>query len=290
MESFFIPYNATTLLPTGNVLVLAPHPDDEVFGCGGAIMQHVAQNHELSVIIVTDGSAAAEHIDEQSRLNYIKRRQQESQQAAQIFGYGNPEFWGIADRSLAYSEELVQRIFHLIQEKQIAQVYAPSVMEIHPDHEALAKIAVEVVRLCGKNVNLVMYEVGVPLHPNILFDITPLIERKQKAITCFTSQLDILDYSHQLQSLNGYRSYTLPANVKMAEAYYVIDGETLQTQPWQKFGRSQQTKTLEEAYHKIHELEQQIADKNHELSRVYNSHSWRLTMPLRWLNSFVKKF
>ena len=290
MESFFIPYNATTILPPGNVLVLAPHPDDEVFGCGGAIMQHVAQNNDVSVIIITDGSAAANHPDEQSRLNYIKRRQQESQQAAQILGYNNPEFWGIADRSLAYNEELVQRIFNLIQEKQIAQVYAPSIMEVHPDHYALAKIAVEVVRRCGKSVNLAMYEVGVPLHPNQLLDITSLIEGKQKAIASFTSQLDILDYSHQLQSLNGYRSYTLPADVKVAEAYYVIDGETLQTQPWLRFGRSQQTKVLAEAYHKINELEHQIAEKNDELSMVYNSRSWRLTLPLRWLNSFVKKF
>jgi LmbE family N-acetylglucosaminyl deacetylase len=289
MESFFIPYNATTVLPIGKILVLAPHPDDEVFGCGGAIMQHVAQGNAISVIVVTDGSAAIRHSDSNSHLKYIKIRQQESQQAAQILGYRQLAFWDIADRSLTYNEELLQRLEKIIQEHKITQVYAPSVLEVHPDHYALAMMAVEVVRRCGKNVSLAMYEVGVPLYPNLLLDITPVIKRKQAAINCFNSQLDILDYSDQLQSLNGYRSYTLPATVKAAEAYYIIDGETLQTQPWLRFGYSQQTVVLEEAYQKITQLEKQIAATNHELATVYKSHSWRLTAPLRWLNRCLKR-
>ena len=129
-----------------------------------------------------------------------------------------------------------------------------------------------------------MYEIGVPLHPNMLLDITQFIERKQAAIDCFRSQLDILDYSHQLQSLNGYRSYTLSSQVKAAEAYYVIDGATLQNEPWRKFGNSQQSVMLEEAYSKIKQLEATMAQQVHELTTVYNSRSWRLTAPLRWLN------
>lgn len=248
MEYLFIPYTATTTLPTGNVLVLAPHSDDEVLGCGGAIMQHVAQDNAVSVIIVTDGRAATTHPDNESLLNYIETRQQESCQAAQILGYGTPEFWSIADRTLECNEEFIQRLFHYIQEHQITQVYAPSVLEIHPDHYALAMSTVEAVRRCDNSVNLVMYEVGVPLHPNILLDITPFATRKQQAMACFVSQLKIQNYSRHIQGLNIYRSYTLPAQVTEAEAYYVVDRTTLQTQPWRIFGLSRQTEALEKTY------------------------------------------
>ena len=289
MESLFIPYDATTVLPTGNVLVLAPHPDDEVFGCGGAIMQHVAQRNPVTVIIVTDGQAATTHLDEASLLNYIKIRQQESRKASQILGYTNPKFWNIADRTLECNNELIQRLIQVIQQNQITQVYAPSVMEVHPDHYALAMLAVEAVKYCGDNVTLAMYEVGVPLYPNMLLDITSVLQRKSEAIACFNSQLNILDYSHQLQSLNGYRSYTLSPLVKAAEAYYVVDSTTLQQQPWRRFGNSRQNVELEEVYSKIKQLETTITQQSNELSTVYNSHSWRLTTPLRWLNSLMRK-
>jgi LmbE family N-acetylglucosaminyl deacetylase len=238
MESSFVPYTATTELPPGNVLVLAPHPDDEVLGCAGAIMQHVAQGHSVSVIILTDGSAATAHPDSKSLLNYIKKRQQESRQAAKILGYGEPEFWGLTDRTLTCNDTLIKRLLDSIKEKQITRVYAPSVTEIHPDHYALAMSAVEAVR--GESVSLAMYEIGVPLHPNMLLDITPVFKRKQEAMACFISQLDIQKYDSHIKGLNVYRTYTLPAQVKAAEAYYVLNGLEF-TQAWQLFGRSQQT-------------------------------------------------
>ncbi|EDN72992.1 LmbE-like protein [Beggiatoa sp. SS] len=240
MESLFIPYTATTLLPTGHVLVLAPHPDDEVFGCGGAIMQHLAQENSVSVIIATDGSAATTHPDQESLLNYIKTRQQESYHAAQILGYGNPDFLGITDRTLECSEALIQQLFDYIQDKQITQVYAPSVMEIHPDHYTLALIAVEAVRRCGESVSLAMYEIGAPLHPNVLLDITRFFKRKQEAMACFVSQLAIQEYDRHIEGLNSYRCYTLPKMVRAVEGFYVVDGATLQ-KPDKLFGRSRQS-------------------------------------------------
>ena len=38
------------------VLVLAPHPDDEVLGCGGAIARHAAAGDDVHVVVVTRGS------------------------------------------------------------------------------------------------------------------------------------------------------------------------------------------------------------------------------------------
>jgi LmbE family N-acetylglucosaminyl deacetylase len=240
MESSFIPYTATTILPQGNVLVLAPHPDDEAFGCAGAIMQHVAQGNSVSVIILTDGSAAIAHPDNDSLLKYIETRQQESRQAAKLLGYGEPEFWCLTDRTLECNEALIQRLLNTIKEKHITQVYAPSVAEIHPDHYALAMSAVAAVRRCGESVSLAMYEIGVPLHPNVLLDITPVIQRKQEVMACFTSQLAIQKYDYQIRGLNAYRSYTLAPEVMAAEAYNVLNGIELQT-PMRLFGRSRQT-------------------------------------------------
>ncbi len=272
-EASFIPYTATTALPKANVLVLAPHPDDEVFACAGAIMQHVSQNDSVQVVIVTDGSAAIIHPNTDSKIKYIETRQQESFKAAQVLAYGTPEFWGITDRTLECNENFIERLVNYIKEKQINLVYAPSVMEIHPDHYALAISAVEAVRRCGESVSLSMYEIGVPLHPNILLNITNMLERKREAMNCFVSQLALQDYSRHVLGLNTYRSYTLPATVMAVEGYYMLNGLELQNQ-YSVFGNSRQTVVLEHL--------------QTELSRVYNSRSWRLTMPLRWLLQKLK--
>jgi len=270
MESTFIPYTATTSLPKGKVLVLAPHPDDEIFGCAGAIIQHIAQGDPVKVIIVTDGSAATNHSDTNSRLDYIEIRKQESRQAAKILGYGIPEFWDIVDRTLTYDERLIQGLCDSIQTNEISQVYAPSLAEIHPDHNVLANLAVEATRRC--KITLTMYEIGIPLRPNILLDITPYLKQKKKAMDCFASQLKIQDYRRHILCLNGYRSYTLPPQVIVAEAYYRFDDDypTLAITPTQ--------------------LVQDFVKLTQELDRVYKSRSWRLTAPLRWLGFTIRKF
>ena len=49
-----------------NVLVVAPHPDDEVLGVGGTILHHLAQGDVVHVVVCTRGEAArfgAEQVD-----------------------------------------------------------------------------------------------------------------------------------------------------------------------------------------------------------------------------------
>ena len=55
-ESELIPYHAVGEVGQGSALVLAPHPDDEVLGCAGAILRHVARGDPVRVIILTDGA------------------------------------------------------------------------------------------------------------------------------------------------------------------------------------------------------------------------------------------
>ena len=49
--------NKLNLLPTDRILVLAPHPDDEVLGTGGVIQQAVAQKLPVKVVFLTYGDS-----------------------------------------------------------------------------------------------------------------------------------------------------------------------------------------------------------------------------------------
>ncbi len=228
MENLLVPNQASTNIPCTHALVFAPHPDDEVFGCGGAIMRHIEQNVPVRVIIVSDG---AHGVSDENKTEYTRQRQNESITAAHILGYGMPIFWQYQDRQVCYSEKLIQEILTAIRETGADLVYAPSVFEMHPDHRAMGMAVVEAIRRIGKAVRVALYEVGIPLRPNLLLDISDLAARKTAAMECFVSQNARQRYDQHITALNRYRTYTLPASVTAAEAYIVIPAEELTNDP-----------------------------------------------------------
>jgi glycosyltransferase involved in cell wall biosynthesis/LmbE family N-acetylglucosaminyl deacetylase len=232
MENKLIPYQATQCISANSVVVFAPHPDDEVFGCGGAILRHVAANVPVQVVIVSDGAFGVEG---KEKAKIIAEREAESRKAAIILGYGEPEFWHLPDRGVIYGEALVQRIMDKIQLSAANLVYAPSLLEMHPDHRALGMCVIEAVRRASSRPTLAMYEVGVPLPPNLLLDISDLAESKMAAMECFVSQNKQQRYDLDIAALNRYRTYTLPAEVTAAEAYTLVSAEELANDPFKLY-------------------------------------------------------
>lgn len=232
MEKRLIPYEAATSIGNGNVLVLAPHPDDEVFGCGGAILRQIAEGGCVHVVIATDGAYLG---STQASPEYGSVRQDESRQAAKLLGYGSPEFWSLEDRGLEYGEDLILRIGSAISASAADCVFAPSLHEMHPDHRALGMAALEAVRR-SSTTRLIMYEVGVPmLRPNLLLDISALMAQKEAAMACFASQLQGQAYDLQIRALNQFRSYTLGPSVAFAEAYRVVHAGELALGPFELY-------------------------------------------------------
>ena len=215
LESNFIPYHAETRIGLGGALIFAPHPDDEIFGCTGAILQHMADGDAVNVIVVTDGAFGVG----EDGGSYAETRKAESRAAGELLGYGQPRFWDYPDRGLVFDEGLVQRVKSAIASSGSRWIYAPSWWEIHPDHTVLSRAVTKAVQHYRGEVQLVLYEVAVPLHANLLLDITLVQDQKRDAMACFASQIQKQAYDHHVMALNRYRSYSLPAHVHVAEAY-----------------------------------------------------------------------
>ena len=223
-ESAYMPYRADVRIGRGRALVLAPHPDDEVLGCAGAIMRHVEDGDPVQVHILTDGALGASP----GTANVIAVRESESRAAAAVLGYGEPVFWQWPDRGLSCMTQLSDRLSEVIREFRPDWIYAPSWWEIHPDHAVLSRAVTTVLSRGGFAACLVLYEVGMPQQPNHLLDITGYLERKKRAMHCFASQLAQQAYDSHILALNRFRTYTLPTSVLAAEAYRVVHpGELL---------------------------------------------------------------
>jgi LmbE family N-acetylglucosaminyl deacetylase/glycosyltransferase involved in cell wall biosynthesis len=226
-ESEAIPFEPQDLRGE-RLLVLAPHPDDEVIGCGGLVALHVRDGRKVHVVVATDGAQAGD----------AAQREAESRAALALLGDATIEFLRFPDRELANVRELDSRLAAILREWKPDLIAIPSPLEIHPDHLALSRAFCELIT---RDVSLfadlavarvAFYEVSAPLRPNALLDITSVAEAKYAAIAMHVSQAAMRDYTSYARGLNAWRTMTLPPEVKFAEAYWTAPLPSLRTTPF----------------------------------------------------------
>jgi LmbE family N-acetylglucosaminyl deacetylase len=226
-----IPYDAAALPVPGarSVLVLAPHPDDEVFGCGGCAALYARAGVAVQALLLTDGGLWGVP---PAGVSVVDARKAEARRAAAVLGCRPPLFGPYSDRGLAADAALVKFIVREARACAADLLLAPSPWEVHPDHVAAAWAAIEAVAQLGPQARLAQYEVGSPLQPNVLLDITPVWGKKREAMACFVSQLAMQRYDRHVEALNVFRTYTLGAAVEAAEGLRVASAEEARDDPY----------------------------------------------------------
>lgn len=136
--------DATRQVVARSCLVLAPHPDDELFGAGGTIMAKLAAGTAVTVAIATDGRASA-HPAGLSEDDMAELRCGEARRAAAVMGLRDADlrFLGFADGLLSASlPELRAAVVELIAEVSPEEILVVSALDPHPDHRSLNRAAV----------------------------------------------------------------------------------------------------------------------------------------------------
>ncbi|MBT3807125.1 MAG: glycosyltransferase [Desulfobacula sp.] len=224
-EGRLVPYHSTDL--TGRrVLVLAPHPDDETFGCGGSMILHRDAGDPVKVVFLTNG-AMGDISNQSDKETYVALRKKEAEKACANLGVMDLEFWPYEDRSLASSSGVLKQMIDLLEDFLPELVYVPSLVELHPDHRAAASLLLNAVRNLMIDFDLAFYEVGQPLSVNTLVDITSVLDRKCKTFDEYKSQLLERPYADICNALNRFRSLTLPDKVTHAEGFSLWKTDTI---------------------------------------------------------------
>jgi LmbE family N-acetylglucosaminyl deacetylase len=222
-ESSAIPYEPVRLRGE-RLLVLAPHPDDEVIGCGGLVAQHLGEQRAVRIVIATDGAQAGDGA----------LREDESRRGIETLGGSCAvEFLRFPDRGL--DDSVADRLQEELRAFRPDLILVPSPVEIHPDHVALSRAFCELIQRDDALfaelavAKVAFYEVSAPLRPNALVDISDVAEKKYAALAEHQSQLGVRDYVGYARGLNAYRTMTLPGGTTYAEGYYVVELPLLRT-------------------------------------------------------------
>ncbi len=204
-----------------NVLVIAPHPDDEVIGCGGAIRLRVERGERVSVVFLTSGELASKHLP---REQVWEIREAEARAAAKILGLAKLYFlrqpdWMLGDHAKATTTALKA----ILEPEQPAVIYLPHSDDGHPDHQATLPILRAALRRCpGLKPELLAYEIWTPLTAHdVTVDITWVMPRKLRALRAHRSQLGEFDYVKAVTGLNQFRG-ALAGQCRFAEVFQTL--------------------------------------------------------------------
>ena len=214
----FPPLIDPATIARGPVLVFAPHPDDEVIGCGGAIAFHARRGDPVHVLQLTGGERGDPRGHEGDAL--VATRRAESRAAARQLGVRESVELGFPDGELAPDAALLARLEAEVRRVAPAVAYAPSPLECHPDHLAAGFAAAQALAAAAPATRLLLFEVNHPTLASFLLDVTPWIDVKRAALAQFKSQLRYTDVVGKCLA-GGYArtvNVDLPA-VQYAEAF-----------------------------------------------------------------------
>jgi N-acetyl-1-D-myo-inositol-2-amino-2-deoxy-alpha-D-glucopyranoside deacetylase len=199
-----------TELPLARVLIIAPHPDDDVIATAGLMQKSRAAGGEIRVLFVTDGENNGwpqRALERRLRLLPVDRRRwgalRRSEAEESLVRLGLPRcsavFLGFPDRKIAAllrcGDDALQRTLEREMERfRPMLIVSPSKLDRHPDHIAIASFAERAAAETSEEATLfVTYVIHGPGDPSRLCAEIGLSaceqEHKRAAIACHASQL-----------------------------------------------------------------------------------------------------
>lgn len=215
-----------------NVLVFAPHADDEVLGAGGTIAKRAAAGDTVYVCVVTKGSAP---LYSEERTREVQR---ECREADTLLGVKETFFLNLPAVMLETVPryELNGKISEIVQRTEPDEVYIPHRGDMQIDHKMVVDACMVALRPRGRHIVRRIYayetlsETGWDIPntvnefiPTVYEDISVTIQRKLEAMKVFSVQLGQFPAARSLgalESLARYRGATV--NCEAAEAFSLI--------------------------------------------------------------------
>lgn len=186
------------------LVVVAPHPDDEVLACGGLIALHAARGGETLVVAVSDGEASHAGVPGWAASRLAGARRAESAEGLQRLGAGHAQMLrlGLPDgRVSAHLGEFPGLLAGVLQRSDV--VVTTWRLDGHPDHDATGLATARACQLAGCRLleaPVWMWHWAapgdgrVPWHrlTSVALDVHAA-QRKQSALLAHTSQLRVRD-------------------------------------------------------------------------------------------------
>ena len=213
-----------------NVLVFAPHRDDEILGTGGTILKRKARGDRVTVCVVAGKRGPDKPFTEK-----VHQEMEDAHSFCGVDTYIGLPFAPVVLENYPRAE-MNKSILETIMTEKPEEVYIPFWGDMQKDHQIVTDAAMVALR-CKYNHPVkriyayeTLSETGISLPhvqnafiPNVFEDISEYLEDKKKAMSFFKTQIhDFPDLRslEAIEALARFRGATV--NVQAAEAFMLV--------------------------------------------------------------------
>ena len=184
-----------------NILCFAPHPDDELLGCGGSLIKALGMGRNVHICYLSFGEHGSPKLTPK-KLAIIRKN--EALDVCKSLGLPrkNVSFLGIADNQISrYDFNSFKKIIKLIRDIKPDLVYLPHALEQSLDHMEAHALIMRALDMAGSNnfselgqnawwvKNVLAYEVWTPLERyQYTEDISDFMDKKIEVLKLYKSQ------------------------------------------------------------------------------------------------------
>lgn len=196
----------------GRALVIAPHPDDEVLGCGGTVARLTALGRVVEVVVVTRGMAPRFDVAQADKVR------EEAKRAHAILGVSQTHFLDFPAAGLdqVAGADLNDAIAAIVRDMRPDTLFLPFIGDLHFDHKLVFDAGMVAARPQGNGFpeRVLAYEtvsetnwaapyVAPSFQPNMFVDINGHLDTKIAAFRCFESQVRAYPNERSIETLRA---------------------------------------------------------------------------------------
>ena len=216
-----------------NILVIAPHPDDETLGCGGTLLRHIDEGDLVYWLIGTT-------IKEEQGFpsSKVKSRKKEIKKVSDEYGFASYKQFDYNTTELDQVPRniLVNEISEYVNEVKPHTIYLPYRNDIHSDHAQIFDASVA----CTKSFRypfvrkVCVYETlsetefgmrtdDTGFKPNMWVDISAYIERKIEIMKIFKSEIEDHPFPRSIENIKALATFRgATVNCLYAESFMCL--------------------------------------------------------------------
>jgi LmbE family N-acetylglucosaminyl deacetylase len=217
-----------------NILVIAPHPDDETLGCGGALLKHKQAGDQIHWVIVTRGYEPA------WSKEVLDRKENEIRRVADAYGFNHVIRLDLPTIKLDTLPlgDVMDSLNKAINEIRPACVYLNHSGDVHSDHRVIFDATLSVLKpfnSAKQGVKRILsYEtlsstdamppgVARSFVPNVFIDVSGFIEKKLEIMSLYESEVQPYPLPRSIETLRALgRVRGATIGVEYAEAFMLV--------------------------------------------------------------------